>query len=148
MWSTTLAVPLLLVISGVSESRPIAEERRQIVAGVKCEPGPTRIIDGDWHGNFFVSPSVSIQEAALIIHAIRHGDIDNKLPWSSDGPRAGIAPVMPYIDVRQIRSIEIARADSGERMFSLRTGCMSGNSYLVTIAGGTLHLRFVRQWIA
>jgi len=118
----------------------------QRLRGGECRTGDTRITEGNWSHDLFLSPRVSLADATLIIRALRRGDIENKQPFPTEGPRAGIAPPMPFIDAGQIRSISdepgLARA------FRLQTGCWSGNSYLVVIVNETLELRSTAFWIA
>ena len=114
--------------------------------GAECGAGNIRITDGDWYRDLFVSPRVSIDDATFIMRALRRGDIESKQPFPSEGPRAGIAPPMPFIDPNHIRSISDEPSIKGA--FRLQTGCWSGNWYLIVIVNDTLELRSTGFWIA
>ena len=146
--ATLVLNSLVVIASGATGGHLHAlDEAPQRIAGGECKDGDTRIVDGDWHRDFSVSPRVTMEEATLIIRALRRGDIESKLPWPTKGPRAGIAPVMPFIDANQVRSIGFEHAADGARVFNLQTGCWSGRFYHIALVSGKLVLLLVGYWI-
>jgi len=49
-----------------------------------------------------------------------------RVPRPTSGPRAGIAPPMPFIDPSQVRNINLDGPDGEDRVYSILTGCSSG----------------------
>jgi len=119
---------------------------RQVVGG-KCS-GNTRVVDGGWQHELFLNPRVSLDDATMLVRAIRLGDVANKQRIPTAGRLAGIAPVMPFIDADQITSIGDERFEDGSRAFNVKTGCMSGRSFLIVVVNRMFELREVRTWIA
>ena len=121
---TSLAtVAFSFIFVGVATSAPVLSSQQ--VRGAECGSGNTRITDRAWYRDLFLSDRVSVDDATLIVRALRRGDIENKQPFPSEGQRAGIAPPMPFIDANQISLIAIEPTVT--RGFRLQTGCGSGN---------------------
>jgi hypothetical protein len=144
MFIAVLALNLMTFVGSGSASS--ADDMRQVV-GATCN-GNTRVFDGSWQHGLFLNPRVSLDEATMIVRAIRRGDVANRQRIPSTGPLAGIAPVMPFIDADQITSISDERFEDGSRAFNVKTGCMSGRSYLIVLVNKMFELREVRAWIA
>lgn len=115
------------------------------VVGASCHVG-IRPEDGDWRSR--IGPRVPPRDERLLVDAIRGSDIVNRLPRPTSGPRAGIAPPMPFIDPSQVRNINLDSPDGEDRVYSILTGCSSGQSFRVVIVDGKVELRSVGFWIS
>ena len=144
------AIVMLNLIAFIEPGAPLPHASlvatRQVV-GATCS-GNTRVVDGSWKHELFLNPRVSLDEATMIVRAIRRGDLANKQRIPAAGPLAGIAPAMPFIDADQITSISDERFEDGSRAFDVQTGCMSGRSFLIVVVNSVFELREVRAWIA